>query len=220
MPDRDDPSSLNPVEVAQDPVLELVDKIQRGIDPEQNFRKLFERFRNGIRNLFLRKGCSIEDSRELTQEVFLRVFKSIGTFRGESRFERWLWEIAEHIYLNEIRKRHTEKREGLEQLIDAPAENDEGSIRATEIPAPGPSPQQDAVQREQIRKLREALQELPDQMRRCCVFRYEKDYKYQEIADLMGISIETVKAHLHQARKRLTARLGGAATPDGRGNDL
>src|SRR3954464_9294781 len=144
MPDREDSRPVIPGGIDQDPVLELVEKIKRGIDPEQNFRKLFERFRNGIRNLFLRKGFSIEDSRELTQEVFLRVFKSIGTFRGESRFERWLWEIAEHIYLNEIRKRHTEKREGLEQSIDTPVENDGGSTPATEIPAPGPNPQQDA----------------------------------------------------------------------------
>ena len=50
---------------------------------------------------------------------------------------------------------------------------------------------------------------MPDQMRRCCLLRYDKELKYKDIADEMGISIETVKAHLHQARKRLIARLGG-----------
>jgi len=220
MSDPDDSRPWISRGVDQDPIFELVDRIQLGIDQEQNFRKLFERFRYGIRNLFLRKGFSTEDSRELTQEVFLRVFKGIGTFRRESRFERWLWEVAEHIYLNEIRKRHTEKRYGLEQSIDAPAENDEGFAPAKEIPSLDLNPQQAAIQREQIQRLRNALQELPTQMRRCCVFRYEKNFKYQEIADLMGISIDTVKAHLHQARKHLTARLGGVAKPDERGNGL
>ena len=63
------------------------------------------------------------------------------------------------------------------------------------------------IKGEQLAAFRAALQELPDQMRRCCLLRYEKGLKYQEIAVVMKISIETVKAHLHQARKRLAARL-------------
>ena len=204
----------------RDPILELIEQIQAGIRVDENSERLFRRFRPGVQSFFVRKRFSVEDSRDLTQDVFLRVFKGIDTFRRESRFERWLWEIAAHIYFNEVRRRRTEKRDGLEQSLDTPAENDEGLSPLPGLSSPGPTPEEQVIQRQQTLIFRAALQELPAQMRRCCLLRYEQGLKYQEIAILMKISIETVKAHLHQARKRLAARLieeSGPAT--GRLND-
>ncbi|MFY9822535.1 MAG: RNA polymerase sigma factor [Thermoanaerobaculia bacterium] len=191
----------------RDPILELIAQIQAGIRLEENSEKLHRRFRPSVQSFFARKGFTAEDGRDLTQEVFLRVFKGIDTFRRESRFERWLWEIAAHIYFNEVRRRRTEKRDGLETSLDTPVENDDGVSPAPGIPTSDPSPEEQVIQGEQLAAFRAALQELPDQMRRCCLLRYQRGFKYQEIATVMKISIETVKAHLHQARKRLAARL-------------
>ena len=191
-----------------DSLLELIRQIQAGIRVEENFEKLFRRFRPLVHSFFLRKGFSVEESRDLTQEVFFRVFKGIDTFRGDSRFERWLWEITDNIYLNELRRRRTEKRHGIEHSLDAPKESGSEPNPVLEIAAPGLSPEEQVLQQQDLEALRAAIQELPDQMRRCCILRYERGLKYQEIADEMEISIETVKAHLHQARKRLMAKLG------------
>ncbi len=191
-----------------DKILKIVEEIQAGIRLEENCEKIYKRFRPIVRSFFLRKGFSSQESDDLTQDVFLRVFKSIDTFRRESRFERWLWEITGHIYSNEIRRRKTEKRNVREQSLDTVVETEEGSASALAIPSPGPSPEDEVIRNERSKALHAALKDLPDQMRRCCILRYERGLKYQEIADLMGISIETVKAHLHQARKRLTALLG------------
>jgi len=210
------PRTLRYEPVERDPILELIVQIQEGIRVDEGSERLFRRFRPGVQSFFVRKGFSAEDSRDLTQDVFLRVFKGIDTFRRESRFERWLWEIATHIYFNEVRRRRTEKRDGLEQSLDTPMENDDGLSPAPGLPSPGPTPEEQVIQQQQIAIFRAALQELPAQMRRCCLLRYEKGLKYQEIAIVMKISIETVKAHLHQARKRLAARLSG---PTGRPND-
>lgn len=197
----------NPVDEASIP--DLVEQIQAGIRREENFEKLFHRFRSAVRNFFSRKGFTPEDCRDLTQDVFFRVFKGIGTFRHESRFERWLWEVATNIYLNEVRRRKTEKRDAIEQPLDHPGTDTEsGSPQVIAIPADELSPEEDVILQERLEALRSALHELPDQMRRACLLRYEKGLKYQEIAHLMNISIETVKAHLHQARKRLAGRLG------------
>jgi RNA polymerase sigma-70 factor, ECF subfamily len=204
---------LGPDPVDDDSLLQLVEQIQAGTRREENCERLFRRCRPLVQSFFLRKGFASEESRDLTQDVFLRVFKGIDTFRRESRFERWLWEIADHIFLNEVRRRKTEKRHGIERSLDAPPENEEGFSPATEIPAEEPSPEDEFILRQNLTVLRKAFQELPDQMRRCCILRYEKGFKYQEIADAMGISIETVKAHLHQARKRLMAQLGGGPGP-------
>jgi RNA polymerase sigma-70 factor (ECF subfamily) len=197
------PLSSEPVE--RDPVLDLVIQIQAGVRVEENSEELFRRFRRSIQSFFVRKGFSAEDGRDLTQDVFLRVFKGIDTFRRESRFERWLWEIAARIYFNEVRRRRTEKRDGLEISLDAPVENNDGPSPAPGIPTSDPSPEERAIQGEQLAALRVVLHELPDQMRRCCLLRYEKSLKYKEIAIVMKISIETVKAHLHQARQRMAA---------------
>jgi RNA polymerase sigma-70 factor (ECF subfamily) len=186
----------------------LVRQLQAGDHLAENYEKLFRRFRPLVHAFFIRKGFPSEESRDLTQEVFLRVFKGIDTFRGESRFERWLWEIADNIYLNELRRRKTEKRNAIEQSLDARPVSDSESSQALQIPAPDLSPEELVLQRQSLKDLRAAFQDLPAQMRRCCILRYEKGLKYQEIAVVMKISIETVKAHLHQARKRLTARLG------------
>ena len=191
----------------EDDPIKLVELIQAGVEVEANASKLFKRFRSKVRSFFLNKHFSPEESDDLTQDVFLRVFKGIDTFRRESRFERWLWEIAGHIYLNEIRRRRTEKRDAREQSLDAVKETEEGSTPALAIPSPGPSQEEEVVRSERSKALHAALKGLPDQMRRCCILRYERGLKYQEIATVMGISIETVKAHLHQARKRLTALL-------------
>lgn len=191
-----------------DDILKIVEEIQAGIRVEENCEKLYKRFRSRVRSFFLSKGFSPQESDDLTQDFFLRVFKSIDTFRRESRFERWLWEIRAHIYSNEIRRRRTEKRDAPEQSLDAVTETEEGSAPALAIPSSAPSPEDEVVRSERSKAFHAALKGLPDQMRRCCILRYERGFKYKEIAYIMGISIETVKAHLHQARKRLMDLLG------------
>ncbi|HKI06064.1 MAG TPA: sigma-70 family RNA polymerase sigma factor [Thermoanaerobaculia bacterium] len=194
--------------MAEDDPIKLVELIQAGVDVEANASKLFKRFRSKVRSFFLNKHFSPEESDDLTQDVFLRVFKGIDAFRRESRFERWLWEIAGHIYLNEIRRRRTEKRDARELSLDARVETEDGTGSPLNLPSPDASPEDVVIQSERSKNLRAALKGLPDQMRRCCILRYERGLKYKEIADLMKISIETVKAHLHQARKRLIDLLG------------
>ena len=77
-----------------------------------HYRKVVNFFRH-------RKGCSAEDSIDLTQEVFFRVFNAIDTFLRESRFERWLFEIALNIFRNYLRSRGADKRDAVELSIDS-----------------------------------------------------------------------------------------------------
>lgn len=192
-----------------DPVLYLVEQIQAGIRVEENFEKLFHLFRPRVRSFFSGKGFSAEECRDLTQDVFFRVFKRIDTFRRESRFERWLWEIMTNVYFNAIRSLKAEKRRALVLSLDSSNHGDEDASPGMTVAAEEPSPEEIMLLRERSGSLQAAFKGLPDQMRRCCLLRYEQGLKYQEIADVLKISIETVKAHLFQARKRLIAQLGG-----------
>jgi RNA polymerase sigma-70 factor (ECF subfamily) len=185
-----------PKEGKDDPSLWLIEQIQAGIEPEENLRRLHERHYRRVVSFFLRKGVSPEESRDLTQEVFLRAFKGIDGFRKGGRFESWLFEIAHNVFSNEVRRRHSEKRKGREASLDTVREDDHSSAAA--------------IDEERLQTLRRALAELPPPMRLCCELRYVRGYSYQEIATLTKISIETVRAHLHQARRRLEDRLADA----------
>jgi RNA polymerase sigma-70 factor (ECF subfamily) len=188
-----------------DPVLHLVRQIQAGVDREESFRKLFGSFWSPIFHFFRRKGFSDEQSHDLRQESFLQILKSLDTFRGDSRFPTWVFGVVINVYRNELRRRGTESRDRMELSIDAPPE---GSVAGLQLAWRERSALDMAIDREQSVGLRAALRDLPPQMRHCAVLRYERQLSYQEIATVMQISIETVKAHLHQARKRLTAKLG------------
>jgi RNA polymerase sigma-70 factor (ECF subfamily) len=189
-----------------DPVERLVEQFQAGVDTEESFRGIFQLHHFRVEAFFRRKGFSEEESRDLTQETFFRVFKSLSTFRRASSMISWLFGIVQHVYNNELRRRRAEKRDKLEVSLDVPA-YDDGPLPLLEPVAGGEDAISRLISRERSQALATALQSLPPQMRMCCRLRYERGLKYQEIATVMGISIETVKAHLHQARKRLTAEL-------------
>lgn len=188
-----------------DPVERLIEQFQAGVDPEESFRGIFQLYHPRVEAFFRRKGFSEEESRDLTQETFFRVYRALPTFRRDSSMLLWLFGIMEHVYKNELRRRKAEKRDGQEVPLGEPA-YEGGPPR--ELAADRDDPVSRLIRREQSQALDAALQELPEQMRSCCILRYKEGYKYDEISRLMGISIETVKAHLFQARKRLTAKLG------------
>jgi RNA polymerase sigma-70 factor (ECF subfamily) len=192
----------------------LILQIQAGIHREENFHRLYDLQVARIHSFFRRKGESYEDSRDLTQEVFFRVSRGIDAFRHESRFEWWLLEIARHVFSNHVRTRRTGKRDAPEFSLDATVDGEDGSSQGVQVVDPGPDPLDQLIRRQQGATLREALLELPAKMRICCGLRYERGLKYEEIAATMKISIETVKAHLHQGRKRLGARFGHEAEKD------
>lgn len=192
-----------------DPVLQLIENIKAGKDVERSFADLHKKFFRPVLSFFQRRGFTSEEAHDLTQETFLRVFHGMEGFRGDSRFERWLFEIAGNIYRNEIRRRRTEKRNAVELPLEAGLDRDNPSGQKTFDPVdPDPGALAAIEERERLESLRAAVQELPAQMRHVCELRFLQGRKYREIAVQLKISIETVKAHLHQARKRLIAKFG------------
>lgn len=190
-----------------DPSRRLVELIQSGVDVEISSEQLFKLHARRVRSFFLRHGFNPEEARDLTQDVFLRVFKGIGSFRRESQFKTWLFEIADHVYQNELRRRGTTKRKGWEISLDTGGQSEEGDEAPFEPPPSPPRALDEVLKRERAERLSQAIQELPEQMRTCFLLRYGQGRKYKEISVIMGVSIDTVKAHLHQARKRLKLEL-------------
>lgn len=157
---------------------------------------LFERYHRPVVAFFIRRGFSVEESRDLAQETFLRVYKYWGRFRGESSLGTWLFQIAANLYKNKIRSLAAKKREGEEMPLDdsREPESEEDVLRMILL-------------EERARFLWQALEELPPQMKKAVMLRLADEMKYREIAEKMDVSIETVKAHLYQARQHLRDRL-------------
>jgi len=193
----------------EDPSEVLIERFQTGNEREEGFRGIFALYYPRIMKFFLWRGVSQDESRDLTQESLLQIYQSLPAFRRESHFGRWAFEVSRRVYFNEVRRRSAAKRHGLDQSLDFDPPGEAG----LGLPEPGPSPESQAIRSEQSAAFKGALQELPEPMRQCCKLRYEEGLKYQEIAIVMKISIEMVKAHLHQARKRLQERLGEVEEP-------
>jgi RNA polymerase sigma-70 factor (ECF subfamily) len=207
VPDAEDSSA--------DPVASWIEKIQEGIDVEHNFGLLYKHFHPRLFVQFHRWGFAAPRCEELTQDVLFRVFKNIGTFERRSRFATWLHEIVHNVYVNELRRIKAAKRDGFEVPIQEEngdtAGDDEPRNVAPALVAEIRSPYEETEHREQAKALREALATLPPQMRRCVYLRLYQGLKYREVAEILHVSIDTVKAQLGTAKVRLKQLLGSEA---------
>jgi RNA polymerase sigma factor (sigma-70 family) len=164
---------------------------------EEILKDLCERYYRAVVKFFLDFGFPLEDARDLAQEVFFRVCKSVKDYRGEAGWA-YLKKTAVRTALNEVRRRRTEKRSGLEVSLDG------DPTMADFLANDSLSPEGELLIRE---KLRMALAELPDTIQPCLQLRM-KERSYREIKDELGLSMDAVKGRLNEARKRLRARFG------------
>jgi RNA polymerase sigma-70 factor, ECF subfamily len=144
---------------------------------------LFERYHAGLFRYYLRMTGNRAWSEDMVQEVFYRVLKSRETFWKDAPFATWLYRIARNLYLDQIKRR---KREVALEDWDAPAR--EGAS---------------AERREEEALLRRALMELPPEKREVLVLSRYQEMKYDEIAELIGCEVATVKTRVHRALKSL-----------------
>lgn len=194
----------------------IVADLQAGRAVEENFRLLCGRFHRPLYGFFVRRGFDHADCLDLTQETFLGIYQGIGSFRRDASFATWLFMVATNAYRKRLRRQGAGKRAGDEVSLDpgAGAEDDRPVFQpVAKSPLPGAS----LLQAERARLLREAVHQLPDQMRKCLILNVYQELKMREIAQLLHLSPETVKVHLFQARRRLRKALGphfASALPD------
>jgi RNA polymerase sigma-70 factor, ECF subfamily len=180
------------------------------VPPSEDFHYVFDRYFRPVLHFFLNRGISYEDSRDLTQETFLRVYKGFERFRGDSSIQTWIFQIAANLWCNHLRNRRTGKRHGKEVSLEGaiergiPVSSDLSQTLGPEFSGPLES----ILEAEQAELLHQALRGLPPQMHRCVLLRIGQGLKYREIAQLMQISIDTVKSQISQAKERLKRDLG------------
>lgn len=137
-----------------------------------------------------------DDTLDVSQDVFLKVYKAIGTFKGDSEFSTWLYRIAKNTALDFVRKRKQST-----VSIDSSGEEGEGFDLPDEHTSS--NPEKSALQNEKIEKLRKAILLLSDEHREIIILRDLNDYSYEEIASKLEIEQGTVKSRLYRAREAL-----------------
>jgi RNA polymerase sigma-70 factor (ECF subfamily) len=179
-------------------------------DRETVFRRLFDRFHRSIYRFFERRGFDRGECEDLTQEVFLRIHKGLDGVRQPSGLGAWIFQISANVYRHELRRRSASKRtdRGIAGSSGAEA-GFLGSEGGTAAPSSGgpPGPWRRAVARERVERLQGAMEGLSPQMRRCVLLRGYQELTYEEIASTLRISVQTVKVHLHRARRKLLDKL-------------
>lgn len=179
---------------------------QNGRDPEKSFELLFRRFRPRIERFLAPRVFSPEERLDLTQAIFLRIYKGLEGYRGEGSLEGWVLQITFNVY----RKWRDHQPGGRQAVPEIPFE---GLSEVPEPPADFPSPSANVsaldriVRQERLEALRKAIGELAPKQRLCMELRVYQERSVQEIAVALRISPETVKAHLFQARQRLWDKL-------------
>ncbi|MDK2855892.1 MAG: polymerase sigma-70 factor, subfamily [Bacillota bacterium] len=175
----------------------LVKECRRG--SREAFAVLVERYQAKIYNLTYRLLGNADDAEELTQEAFCRAFAKLGEFRGEAAFSTWLYRIAHNLCLDELRRR---QRRPVLSLSEH-----EMRRYLEEVPGENPEAAELCVRRAVLGRLQEVLATLPPDQRTVLVLRDVQDLSYEEIAQIIGCSLGTVKSRLNRARRALRDKL-------------
>jgi RNA polymerase sigma-70 factor (ECF subfamily) len=196
------------------PIASIVEQLRHGNRREECFRLLFDRFYWPLFRFFTGRGFSTEECQDLIQDTFLRVYRGIEDFRGDARWEHWLFRIAANTAVKTLRHRAAAKRAG--RTVPLEEKDVEGSPSMAAGGGPGgaeaPAPLRRLLDKERMELLSRAIAGLPAQMRRCVRLRVFQDLDYEEIAKALQISPSTVKVQLFKARKRLQSELEDSFT--------
>jgi len=177
----------------------LIDRVLSG-DTEA-FAPLVEEHQRMVYNLALRMLRNPQNAQDAAQDAFLRAFRSLSKFRGESSFSVWLYRLTSNICLDALRK---SKRAG--KVVSLyPDDDDEG--RMLDLPDTAPLPEESAERQENIECVRAAMKSLSPEHREILMLREVDGLNYAEIAEQLNINEGTVKSRINRAKLALRREL-------------
>jgi RNA polymerase sigma-70 factor (ECF subfamily) len=169
---------------------------------QHRYSDLVERYQSQIVNYVCRMLGNYEDAVDLSQDVFLKAYSALGSYRPQYPFAAWLFRIARNAAIDEIRKRRLST-----VSLDAPVEFEDGSA-GREVESQGLDPQDSYLGLEFADQISSAIDQLPDKYREPIVLRHAADLSYEEIAQALELPIGTVKTRIFRARDALRQSLG------------
>jgi RNA polymerase sigma-70 factor (ECF subfamily) len=188
----------------------LIEELRAG--SEEAYAWLIARYHQPIYSLLARTVQDRADAADLTQEVFVKVFRGVASFHGESSLRTWIYRIALHEASNQRRwwARHKQQEVAIEQEI---AESDSGQavcLKETLVD-PSESPYELAVHSQTRARVEAALAQVPEPYRTTLILRDIEGFVYEEVAEMQGVNLGTVKSRLVRGRACLKGILSVAS---------
>jgi RNA polymerase sigma-70 factor (ECF subfamily) len=181
----------------------LVEELKAG--SEEAYAYLIQHYHQPVYSLVFRMVNDAADAADTTQEVFLKVFRGIGRFRGGSSLKTWIYRIALHEASN--RKRWWRRHKSQEITLEAPAGECESVTLQQTLADAGASPLDSAMQSEMRARVEQELQQVPEPYRTTVILRDIEELSYEEIAEIMETTLGTVKSRVTRGREALRKRL-------------
>ena len=185
----------------QIPDVDLVIKCQEG--DRNALEILVKRYQKIVFSILYQLAPDWHDLSDLAQEVFIRVYRHIGSLRNPKTFKAWLNQITINLFYDELRKR---PRKVSTVSIDK-GYGDEEDNATTEIPDLRQGPDELVLNKELTTHIRTCMDQLPEQFRVAIVLRELQGLSYEEIAESLGCELGTVKSRIARARARLQVML-------------
>lgn len=164
--------------------------------PPDTFREVVEHYKRPIYGLALDLTGNHHDAEDLSQEVFIKAYRSLSDFRGEAKLYSWLYRITVNTYLNKRRKKALRFRQLWDDFGRHTAENDG-------LPSPDQQAEASGIQRH----IEQALDQLSPRERTAFVLRHYQDLQIKEVAATMEVAEGTVKSLLYRAVRKLREAL-------------
>ena len=181
---------------AADPDARLLELCRQG--DAYAFEALFRKYQTYVYNISLGMLGNGEDAADVTQETFLRLHRNLESFRGDSSFSTWLYRVAVNLCITELRRR----RRSRFQFLDDLKHEEDGTL----VDEPSVHPDEAIQQAEERRVVHKVLGMLPPDYRAIMVLRHFQQLAYEEIAEVLGLSLSQVKTRLFRARKMFKDR--------------
>ncbi len=176
--------------------------ISRALQGDQKaYEALLNKYRNLVYTIMYKMVHNPQEAEDLTQEAFIKAFRALSSFREEFAFSTWLMKIATNNCIDFLRKRKLKT-----QSIHEPVKYKDEELERT-LPNQEPTPEKNLLREERKRIIQEAIQELPERYRHVILLRHMEEKSYDEIADILGLPLGTVKAQIFRAREMLNQKL-------------
>lgn len=174
--------------------MDIIARVRNG--DSQAYAVLVDRYRNFVFTLVLRYVKTREDAEEVAQDVFVKAYRSLGDFRGGSKFSTWLYTVATTTALSWLRKKRPEHHSLDDERVFVSVDNQEGGMSANRI-----------EQKSRVQMVNEAINMLgPDDALVLTLF-YKGEQTLEEIAAVLKKEPNSVKVQLHRARGRLKEKI-------------
>lgn len=183
---------------------ELIDRLSRG--DVSAFRELVEAYKKKMYYFALDMVGNPADAEDISQDVFLKVFRGFKTFKRDARLSSWIYRIAYNTAIDHLRRKSLAPEPAEDEILDA------ASKGFSEAPA-SPDPARAAENRLLSARVEKALQKVSSRERTVFLLRHYNDLMLDEIAETMQISVGSVKSYLFRCLRKLQKELAGPRTP-------